>query len=95
MMRLDHSRLTAQTRLNYIGIDCSLCQEIYLADFLCFFFKYTDEFFSDNFSLLFRLCYSCKLRIVTLLRIDSYEVDIEGSAFSENAFHFISFVLTK
>jgi hypothetical protein len=58
-MGLDHCRLAAQTAFYNVWIDGSLYQEVYSADLLCFFFKYTDEFFTDDLTFSFRLFYTC------------------------------------
>ena len=54
-MRFDDCGFTAETALYHVRINGSLYEEIDSADFLCFLFKYTDEFFSDNFTFLFGL----------------------------------------
>ena len=74
MMRFDYGRFSAKSAFYNVRINCSLCQEVNGSDFLCFFLKDTDKFFTDNFSFLLRLCNSCKLVIITLLCIYSYKV---------------------
>ena len=44
----------SKARFNDIRINGSLNEVIYGTDFLCFLFKYTDELFTNDFSLLFR-----------------------------------------
>ena len=73
MVRLDHCRFTAQTTFYNVRINGSLCQEINGTDLLCFFFKNTDEFFTDNLTFCFRLCYSGKFVIISLLCINTDE----------------------
>lgn len=70
----DHCGFTAKTTFHYVWIDGSLCKEINSSNFLCFLFKYTDEFLSDDFTFLFRLCNACKFVVVSLLCIDTDEV---------------------
>ena len=44
----------SKARFNDIRINGSLNEVIYGTDLLCFLFKYTDELFTNDFSLLFR-----------------------------------------
>ena len=43
----------------------------------CYIEDLTEEFLTDYVSLLLRFCYACKLCIVTLLRVYSYEIDVK------------------
>ena len=95
VMGFDHCGFSAETALYNVWINGSLCQEIYGSDFLCFFFKNADKFFTDDLTFCFRLCYTGKFIIVSLLRIDTDEIQIELSIWSEYAFHFITFVFAE
>lgn len=66
MMRLDHSRFT-ETTLDYVRINRSLYEEIHSTDFLCFFFEYSDKFFSNNLTFFFRIRNTRQFGIETFL----------------------------
>ena len=95
MVRLDDCGFSAKSRLYNVRIDGSLRKEINLSDLLCFFLEDTDKLFSDNLALPLRLGYACELAVITILRIDTDEVDVKRSVFTENAFHLIALILTK
>ena len=94
-MGLDDCGFSAKSGLYDIRIDGSLCKEIHGSDLLCFFLKYGDKFCADDLTLLLRLGHTGKFFIVTFLCIDTDEIDIEGTAFSEYAFYFIAFVFSE
>ena len=58
MVALDDRGFTAQAAFHHIRVNGSLYQEVHRSDFLCFFFKYTDEFFPDDLTFLFRFFHS-------------------------------------
>ena len=94
VVRLDHCRF-AKARFDHIRIDGSLYQEVHRTDLLGLFFKYTNEFFANDLTLLFRFCHSCQLVIKTLLCIDTNEVQIIRSIRSEYCFHLVPFIFTQ
>ena len=63
--------------------------------FFCFLFKNTDELFTYNFTFCFRLCYSGKFVIISLLCINTDEIQIKLSFRSEYSFYLIAFIFTK
>ena len=73
----------------------SLCKEVNCTNFLGFFLKYTDKLFPNNLSLSFWLCNACKLRVISLLCINSYKVKVELSFWSKYALNFIAFIFTE
>ena len=95
VMGFDHCRFSAKTTLYNVRINSSLCKEIHCSNLLCLFFENSDEFFTDDLTFCFRLCYTGKFIIVSLLRIDTDEIQIELSVWSEYTFHFITFVFAE
>ena len=91
MMGFDDCGIS-QTAFDDIGINRTLHQIIYLADFSCFIFKYTDKFRADDFTLLFGVGYALQLGKETLLCICSYEMRIEIAV--KNLFYLVAFVFT-
>ena len=94
-MRLDHCWFSAKSAFYNVRINRSLCKEFYCTDLLCFFFKNTDKFFSDNFTLCFRFCNSGKLVVVSFLCIDTDKVQVKLTIRSKYCLNFIAFILTK
>ena len=95
MMGFDDGRFSAKSAFHNVRVNRSLYKEIDCPDLLCFFFKYTDKFFSDDFSLLFRLFHACQLAVETLLRIHTDEVQIVIAVGTEDCFYLIAFILTE
>ena len=93
MVGLNRCRFS-KTGFNDIRINRSLYKIIDSTDFLCFFFKYTDKFFSDNLSFCFRFCNSCKFAVETFLCIDSDKIQVIWTIRSEYSFYFITFIFT-
>ena len=75
MVRLYNSGI-ACTAFDNIGVNRTLYKKIDLAYLLCFFLKYTDEFFADGLSLCFGVGYTFKLADKTVCGIYSDEVYI-------------------
>ena len=84
-----------ETTFNDIGIDRSLYQEIYSTDFLCFIFKDTDKFFTDNLSLCFRFGYAGEFCIETILCVYTDEIQVVWSFRPEYGFYFVAFIFTQ
>ena len=95
MVGLNHCGFSAETALNYIRVNGSLCQEIHSTDFLRLFLKNTDEFLTDNLTLCFRLGHACQLLIVTLLGVDTDKVQVKLAVRSEDLFYLIALIFTK
>ena len=95
MVGFDHCGFTAKTGLYNVRVDGSLYKEVYSTDLLCFFFKDTDKFFTDNLTLCFRLFYSGELVIITLLGIDTDKVQVVRTVRTKYCLDFIAFVLTE
>ena len=95
MVRLNHCGFTAETTFYYVRINGSLYQEINRSNLFRFFLEYTDEFFSDDFSLLLRLCHSCKFLVESLLCVHPDKVQVIVTFRSEDCFYLISLVFTK
>ena len=55
VVALDNGGLTAQTALDDIGVNGTLCEEIDLTDPLCLFLKDADELLADDLALALRL----------------------------------------
>ena len=94
MVGLNRCRFS-KTGFNDIRINRSLYKIIDSTDFLCFFFKYTDKFFSDNLSFCFRFCNSCKFAVETFLCIDSDKIQVIWTIRSEYSFYFITVIFTS
>ena len=77
VMGLDNHGFSAQAGLYYIRIDSSLCKEIHSANFLCLFLKYTDKFLTYYLTLPFRLCYTCKLSVISVGCINTNKINIK------------------
>ena len=60
MVALDH-RSVAKTRFDNVRVDSTLNKIIYLADLLCFFLEYTNEFLTDYLALALGFFNSRKL----------------------------------
>ena len=73
MVGFDHCGF-AKAGLDDIRINRTLDKEIYSADFFRFFFKHTDEFLTDNLTFRFRLGYSRKFTVKTLLSIHTNKI---------------------
>ena len=95
MVGFDHCGFTTKTGLYNVRVDGSLYKEVYSTDLLCFFFKDTDKFFTDNLTLCFRFFYSGELVIITLLGIDTDKVQVVRTVRTKNCLNFIAFVLTE
>ena len=54
---LDHCRFS-KAGFDDIGVNGSLNQIVYGADFFCFLLKYTDKFFADNLALFLGIFYT-------------------------------------
>ena len=94
-MRLDHCWFSAKSAFYNVWVNRSLCKEFHCTNLLCFFFKNTDKFFSDNFTLCFRFCNSGKLVVVSFLCIDTDKVQVKLTIRSKYCLNFIAFILTK
>ena len=90
-MGLDNGAL-AKSALDHVWINGSLYQEINGADLLCFLFKNTDELFTDDLKFSLRPLHACQFFIESLLGIDTDEVKIVGTVWTEDRFHLISLV---
>ena len=95
VMRFDYGGFSANTTFYNIRIDSSLYQEVHSSDFLCFFFKYTDEFLTDNFSLCFRFFHAFQFLIETFLCVDPDKVQVIIAVRTEDRLYFIAFVLSQ
>ena len=93
MVRLDNSALS-KTGFDNVRIDRTLNEEVDSAYLLCLFFKYSDEFLTNNLSLCLRISNSCELGIESILCINSYEVKIVRAFRSEYSFYFVALVLS-
>ena len=92
---LDNRGFSTQSAFYNIGIDSSLCQKVYSTNLLCFFFKYTNELFTNNLTLALRFCNSCKLVIISLLRIDTDKVQVELTLVAKYSLYLITFIFTQ
>ena len=95
MMRLNHSRLAAQARFYHIWINRSLYQEVHRTDFLGFFFKYTNKFFSDYFPLLLRILNPGQLFVIAFLGIDTDKIQVIITSGTEYGLYFITFIFSQ
>ena len=95
VMWLYNHTLTAKSRLYYIRVNSSLYKEIYLTDFLSFFLKYSDEFFTYYLTLFFRLAYTCKLWVESVCRIYSDKVQLIVAVRSEYSLNLITFIFSE
>ena len=68
---------------------------VYRTDLLCFFFKYTDKFFTDNLSLCFRFGYAGEFCIETILCVYTDEIQVVWSFRPEYGFYFVAFIFTQ
>ncbi|CDB20059.1 cytosine deaminase [Blautia sp. CAG:52] len=91
----DHGGFSANATFYNIRINSSLYQEVHSTDFLCFFFKYTDELFTDDFSLCFRFFHTFQFLIEPFLCVDPDKIQVIISVRSEDCFYFIAFVLSQ
>ena len=78
MVALDDGRLTAQTALDDIGVNGTLCEEIDLADLLCLFLKDADELLTDDLALALRLGDTGQLCKVAVTGVHTDEVDVKA-----------------
>ena len=92
---LDNCGFSTQSAFYNIGIDSSLCQKVYSTNLLCFFFKYTNELFTNNLTLALWFCNSCKLVIISLLRIDTDKVQVELTLVAKYSLYLITFIFTQ
>ena len=97
VVALDNSGLTAQTALNDIRVNGTLCQEIHLADLLGLLFKHTDELFADDLALALRLGDTSQFCKVAFAGIHTDKVDIKavGIARAEYRADLFLLVLTQ
>ena len=95
MVRFDDSRFAAKSAFYHIRINGSLYQEVYSADFFRFFFKYTDKFFTDDLTFLFRFFYPFEFFIKTILSVYADDVQVVVSVRSEDSFYFIPFIFSQ
>ena len=97
VVALDNSGLTAQTALNNIRVNGTLCQKIHLADLLCLLFKYADELFTNDLTLAFRLSDASQLCKVAVAGIHTDKVDIKaiGIARTKDCTDLFLLVLTQ
>ena len=84
-----------KTGFYHVRINCSLYQIVYGTNFLCFFFKYTNELFTDDLTLSLRIGHACQFIIKTLLYIHTDEIQIIRSVRSKYGFYLVTFVFTK
>jgi len=78
VVALDDGGLTAQTALDDIGINGTLCKEIDLADLLCLFLKDADELLADDLALALRLGDTGQLCKVAVTGVHADEVDVKA-----------------
>ena len=64
-------------------------------DLLGLFFEDTDKFLTDDLTLRFRLCNTCKFVIISLLCIHADKVQVKLTIRSEYTFNLITFIFTK
>ena len=96
MMRFDHRTSGSDSAaLHNIRINGSLCEKVHRADLLRFLFKDLNEFRADELALLLRLRDTRKQVVITLLCIDTDEIQIKITFRSENCFHLIALILAK
>ena len=93
VVALDNSGLTAQTALNDIRVNGTLCQEIHLADLLGLLFKHTDELFADDLALALRLGDTSQLCKVTFAGIHTDKVDIKAVGIARTEYRADLFLL--
>ena len=78
VVALDDGGLTAQTALDDIGVNSTLCEEIDLADLLCLFLKDADELLADDLALALRLGDTGQLCKVAVTGVHADEVDVKA-----------------
>ena len=94
MVALDHCGFS-KSGFDDIRVNGSLNEEVYRTDLLCFFFKYTDKFFTDNLSLCFRFGYAGEFCIETILCVYTDEIQVVWSLRPEYGFYFVAFIFTQ
>ena len=94
MVGLDDGGLS-QSAFDDVGVDGALHQVVHGSDLLGFLFKYPDEFFSDDLTLLLRLLHAGQGFVEAVAGIHVDEVQVVVSGRSEDLIHGLTLVLPQ
>ena len=95
MVGLDDCGLTAETALDHVRVDCSLCKEIDSTYFLGFLLENTDKFLADYFTFFLRFGDAGELAVVALLGVDPDKIQVKLTVRTEYLLNLIALILTE
>ena len=78
-MALDDHAFAADAAFHHVGIDGALDQKVHLADLFGFFFKNTDEFFSDDLAFTLGIGDALQTAQKPILRVDTDDLDAQNT----------------